>query len=252
VPEGPSIVILRQEAAKFAGQRVRGVSGNSRQDVQRMHGQRVRAICSWGKHFLVAFDGFALRVHFMLFGRYRIDEDKTDRAGNPSVPRVSLTFANGVLNLYACSVRFVEGDLDDHYDWSADVMADAWDPKQARRKLKAAPDTLVADALLDQSIFAGVGNIIKNEVLFRIRVHPESTIGALPPRKLTELIRQAREYSFDFLEWKRAFVLKKHYQVHTKTICPRDGNRLSYRKHLGRAQRRAFFCEVCQKRYPPA
>jgi endonuclease-8 len=252
MPEGPSIVILRDEAAKFAGKVVRKVSGNSRQDLQRMHGQRVRAVCSWGKHFLVAFDGFALRVHFMLFGRYRIDEDKVDRAGKPSVPRVRLEFDNGVLNLYACSVQFIEGDLADSYDWSGDVMADAWDPVQARRKLKAQPGTLAADALLDQTIFAGVGNIIKNEVLFRIRVHPESTVGALPPRKRAELIKQARDYSFDFLEWKKAFVLKKHYQVHTKTTCPRDGNRLSYRKHLGRAQRRAFFCEVCQKLYRDA
>jgi endonuclease-8 len=114
MPEGPSIVILRQDAAKFAGQVVRHVSGNSRQDLQRMHGQRVRAVCSWGKHFLVAFDGFALRVHFMLFGRYRIDEGKVDRNGKPSVPRVSLAFDNGLLNLYACSVRFIEGDLDAH------------------------------------------------------------------------------------------------------------------------------------------
>jgi len=249
MPEGPSIVILREEAAKFVGKTVRAVAGNSKQDIQRMHGKRVRAICSWGKHFLVRFDRFTMRVHFMLFGRYRIDEDKTDRNGRIAAPRVSLAFDNGVLNLYACSVRFIEADLDDVYDWSGDVMADAWDPKQARRKLKAAPDMLAADALLDQTIFAGVGNIIKNEVLFRIRVHPESTIGALPPRKLTELIAQAREYSFDFLEWKKAFVLKKHYQVHTKTTCPRDGNRLTYRKALGRAQRRAFFCEVCQRRY---
>ena len=108
---------------------------------------------------------------------------------------------------------------------------------------------LAADALLDQTVFAGVGNIIKNEVLHRIRVHPESRIGALSPRKLGELVRQAREYSFDFLRWKRAFVLRKHYQVHTKTICPRDGARLCYRKHLGRAQRRAFWCARCQKLY---
>ena len=47
--------------------------------------------------------------------------------------------------------------------------------------LKLQPDTLVCDALLDQDLFAGVGNIIKNEVLFRTRVHPESTIGDLPP-----------------------------------------------------------------------
>ena len=44
-------------------------------------------------------------------------------------------------------------------------------------------------------------------------------------------------------------VLRKHYQVHTKTICPRDGTRLSYRKHLGVAQRRAFWCGTCQRLY---
>ncbi len=245
MPEGPSIVILRQQAAKFAGQVVRRVSGNSKQDLQRMQGRRVRAVCSWGKHFLLAYDGFALRVHFLLFGSYRIDDPKD------VPPRLRLDFDNGQLDVYSCSLKYVEGDLDDTYDWSGDVMADAWDPVAARRKLRAQPGTLAADALLDQGVFAGVGNIIKNEVLFRIRVHPESTIGALPARKLAQLVAQAREYSFDFLEWKRAYVLKKHYQVHTKTTCPRDGTRLSYRKHLGRAQRRAFFCETCQKLYTP-
>src|SRR5438445_2031448 len=100
-------------------------------------------------------------------------------------------------------------------------MNDNWDPKQAKLKLQQQPATLACDALLDQSIFAGVGNIIKNEVLFRIRVHPESTVGALPPRKLTELIKEARNYSFEFLEWKKAFVLRKHWLAHTKKVCPR-------------------------------
>ena len=192
MPEGPSIVILREEAAKFAGKVVRAVAGNSKQDLQRMQGKRVRAIRSWGKHFLVAFPGFAMRVHFMLFGSYRIDEAKPTGLA----PRVSLAFDNGELNFYACSLKYIEGDLDDVYDWSGDVMADAWDPNAARRKLRAHPDTLAADALLDQDVFAGVGNIIKNEVLHRIRVHPESTIGALPPRKLGELIKQARDVQF--------------------------------------------------------
>jgi endonuclease-8 len=244
MPEGPSIVILKEAAAGFAGRKVLRVSGNSKQDLQRMHGRKIVALRSWGKHFLVEFDGFAQRVHFMLDGSYRIN----DRRESP--PRLSLGFSKGEeLNFYACSLKFIEGDLDETYDWSGDVMAEAWDPAAARRKLKAQPATLAADALLDQGVFSGVGNIIKNEVLHRIRVHPESTIGALPPRKLGELITQARAYSFDFYEWKKAFVLRKHYQVHTKTLCPRDGDRLSYRKHLGRAQRRAFFCETCQKLY---
>ena len=244
MPEGPSIVILREETAKFVGQVVREVGGNSRQDIQRMAGQRVRALCSWGKHFLIVFDGFFLRVHFMLFGRYRVDALKEN-----ANPRLSLRFDNGELNLYACSVKFVEGDPDDTYDWRGDVMADAWDPALARKKLKAMPNMLAADALLEQDVFAGVGNIIKNEVLWRIRVHPESAIGALPARQLGDLIREARAYSFDFLAWKKAFVLRKHYQVHTKSTCPRDGHKLTWRKHLGEKRRRAFFCEVCQVLY---
>ena len=244
MPEGPTIVILREEARKFAGKRVREVAGNSRQDIQRMQGKTVRAVRSWGKHFLLVFDGFVLRIHFMLFGRYRVDDPRED-----ANPRLTLVFANGRLDLYACSVQFLEGDVDELYDFSRDVMADAWDPAAARKRLRESPHVIAADALLDQEWFAGVGNIIKNEVLWRIRVHPESEVGALPPRKQTELVKQAREYSFDFLEWKKAFVLKKHYQVHTRTHCPRDGTRLSYRKELGRARRRAFFCEACQKKY---
>lgn len=244
MPEGPTIVILKEEAAAFAGREVLSVAGNSSQDIQRMRGRTIVALRTWGKHFLIEFDGFALRIHLMLFGSYRINEER------PAAPRVSLRFALGdELNFYNCSVKFIEGPLDQAYDWTGDVMNPAWDPKAARKKLKLRPDELVADALLDQNVFAGVGNIIKNEVLHRIGVHPLSTVGALPPRKLGELIAQARDYSFDFYRWKKAFELKRHYQVHTRTHCPRDGARLSYRKHLGRFKRRAFFCEVCQKRY---
>ena len=244
VPEGPSIVILREEAAGFAGRRVAHVRGNSREPIQRMVGCRLRALRSWGKHFLLEFEGFSVRIHFMLFGSYRIDERKE------AAPRLALDFdGGGELNFYACSVKFIEQPLDEVYDWSADVMNDAWDPARARRKLRAWPQALAADALLDQQVFSGVGNIIKNEVLHRIRVHPESRIGALSARKLGELVAQAREYSFDFLRWKKAHVLRKHYQVHTRTVCPRDGQRLAYRKHLGLARRRAFFCERCQRLY---
>lgn len=97
-----------------------------------------------------------------------------------------------------------------------------------------------SDALLTQSVFSGVGNIIKNEVLFRIRVHPLSTIGALPPAKLRELVAQARQYSFDFLERKKAFVLKAHWLAHTKQICPRC-DILFQKGHLGKTKRRSFF-----------
>ncbi|KQQ84687.1 endonuclease [Xanthomonas sp. Leaf131] len=245
MPEGPSIVILREQTEAFVGRKILRVSGNSKHDIARLDQQKVLALRSWGKHFLIECAQVSVRIHFLLFGSYRIDEDKPN-----AVPRLCLEFSKGQrLSFYACSVQLIDRSLDEVYDWTADVMNPLWDGAQARRKLRAAPSMLAADALLDQAIFAGVGNIIKNEVLHRIRVHPESQVAALPARKLGELVTQARMYSFDFYTWKKAFVLKQHYQVHTKAHCPRDGAPLQYRKHLGKAKRRAFFCEVCQRLY---
>jgi len=243
MPEGPTLAILSEEAAGFRGKTVRQSTGNSKLDLGRMQGRRIVSIRSWGKHLLIEFRGFSLRVHLMMFGSYRINERKPAAA-----PRLSLRFDQGEINFYTCSLKYIEGPLDETYDWSGDVLSDRWNPAKARRKLKARPDTLVCDALLDQDIFAGVGNIIKNEVLFRIRLHPESRIGNLPPRKLGDLIRQARQYSFDFLAWKKAFVLKKHWLVHTKRTCPQCGGPLS-KTYPGKTQRRSFFCPRCQILY---
>lgn len=243
MPEGPSILILREEVARFRGKTVRSVSGNSKLDITRMKGRRIVSVRSWGKHFLLEFAGFSLRIHLMMFGSYRIDEKKPG-----ALPQLSLQFDKGEINFYTCSLKYIEGPLDEAYDWSGDVLSDTWSPRKARAKLKSSPDTLVCDALLDQNVFAGVGNIIKNEVLYRIRVQPSNRIGALPPRKLGEMIKQARQYSFDFLEWKRAFVLRKHWLVHTKRKCPSCGGAIS-KEYLGKTQRRSFFCELCQHLY---
>jgi endonuclease VIII len=244
MPEGPSIVILREASAHFEGKTIIAAEGNTKAvDLASLAGARVTRIRSFGKQFLIGMPHTALRIHFLLFGSYRIDERKDSPA------RLSLRFADGgELNFYACSVRQIDADLDAAYDWRGDVMSPAWDPALARKKLRAAPSMLACDALLDQDIFAGVGNIIKNEVLFRIRLHPLSTIGALPAPKLRQLVEQARQYSFDFLEWKKAFVLKQHWLAHAKTTCPRCN--LPYKKgNLGRTKRRAFYCERCQRKY---
>ncbi len=242
MPEGPSIVILTEEAAAFAGKRILCAEGNSKIDLGRLVGQRVIALRSFGKQFLIELPAFSVRIHLLMFGSYRINERKQ------TAPRLRLGFARGELNFYNCSVRYVEGRLEDSYDWRGDVMSDQWNPALARKRLRAAPDTLVCDALLDQNIFAGVGNIIKNEVLFRIRVHPLSTIGALPAAKLREMVAQAREYSFEFLHWKKAYVLRKHWLAHNRSRCPRDDIPFT-RAYLGRTHRRSFFCERCQKKY---
>ncbi|WP_018617334.1 DNA-formamidopyrimidine glycosylase family protein [Segetibacter koreensis] len=242
MPEGPSIVILKELVQRFKGKEIVKVEGNSTLDIQEIAGQTITDFKSWGKHFLICLTNFTVRIHFMLFGSYRINEQKETK------PRLSLQFQEGQINFYTCSVQFITENLDEVYDWSSDVMSELWDAEKAKHKLKQQPDTLVCDALLDKRIFSGVGNIIKNEVLFRIRVHPESDAGALPEEVLEEMIKDARIYSFDFFEWKKNYVLKKHWLAHTKKICPRCNIPL-IKKYAGTTKRRTFFCNNCQVLY---
>jgi len=116
------------------------------------------------------------------------------------------------------------------------------------QKLKNIPGTLACDALLNQDIFAGVGNIIKNEVLYRVKIHPESLIGDISSNALGKMVKEARNYSFDFLKWKKAFELKKHWLVYSKKTCTRCD--LPFEKeYLGKTKRKSFFCNNCQELY---
>ena len=242
MPEGPSLVIAREEMISFVGKKVIAVSGNTKTDKERIVNKKLLDIKTWGKHLLLCFDGFTIRIHFLMFGKYLINAKREGDA------RLSMQFKNGEINLYTCSVKFIEEPLDEVYDWAADVLSDAWNPKAAKKKLKAVPDMMVTDALLDQTIFAGVGNIIKNEVLYRIKVYPKTKVGALPTKQLNDLIKEARNYSFDFLKWKKEFTLRQHWLAHTKKTCARDGDKI-IKEYLGKTQRRTFFCNTCQVLY---
>src|SRR4051812_26027655 len=118
--EGPSLVILKEQLADFKGKKVLEVSGNSKIDQGMILNQKVKDFLTWGKHLLICFDSFTLRTHFLMFGSYRINERKE------ATPRLSLRFKNGELNLYSCAIKVLEDAPDLIYDWSADVMSDAW------------------------------------------------------------------------------------------------------------------------------
>lgn len=242
MPEGPSIVILKEAVQIFSGKKVLAITGNTKLDLSRFAQQKVISFDSFGKNFLICFAKNTIRIHFLLFGSYRINEERE------ATPRLTLHFKAGKINFYACSVKVFDEKPDKLYDLSVDVLRDEWNAANARKKLKKRPSTLVCDALLDQEIFAGVGNIIKNEVLFRIRVHPKTRIGDLPAARLRQLVKEARDYSFDFLEWKKQYVLRKNWLVHTKKTCPRDGTPIK-KEYLGKTRRRTFYCRTCQVLY---
>ncbi len=240
--EGPSLVILKEELSFLKGRRITGSSGVVNIPYDELINQKVTNILSHGKQFFIQLNTATIRIHFLMFGSYRLNEEK-DRP-----PKLSLEFGNDVLNLYACSVKLLHENPSDLYDWTSDVMSDLWSERKARNKLKKQPNTNVGDALLDQNIFAGVGNIIKNEVLYRIQVHPDSNIGSLPPRKLGTLIREARQFSFEFYNWKKIYQLRKHLSIYKKKKCRRC-NLPVLIDHTGKTPRLSFFCANCQHVY---
>lgn len=243
MPEGPTIVMLREALQPFAGETIIEAESNTEKiDLSPLFGKKVTAFKSWGKHLLICLPDFTIRIHLLLFGSWLINARK------PSRPRLSLRFRNGEINFYACSVIRIDAPLDEVYDWSADVMNSSWDHQKAIAKLKQHPKMMVCDALLDQHIFSGSGNIIKNEVLFRTRVHPESLLGKIPSRKLTEIAKETIHYSHQFYEWRKASVLKERCLVYGKKICPRDNTPI-LKSESGKSRRKNHYCPVCQKLY---
>jgi endonuclease-8 len=241
--EGPSLVILKEETFQFKGHEVLAVKGYADVDHDRILHQKIIDIKTWGKHFLVCFKGFTLRIHFMLFGSYRINDPRKGKNAS-----ISLNFSNGEFDGYICKIKILEGKLEAYYDWSLDMLSPKWDPKKVKKILLTyPPELLIGDVLLDANLFSGVGNIIRNEVLYRVRMHPDSVLGAIPTRKLTAMIKQTQVYSFDFLEWKKANQLAKHWEVYSKKKCPL-GHPIT-KKYTGKTKRRSFICEQCMVKY---
>jgi len=244
MPEGPSIVILKDliQELHLGKPEVLEVTGNVNNfDKDKLLRQKVEDFKSWGKHFLICFKDFTIRIHFMLFGSYLINARKKTPL------KLGIVFKKDELNFYTCKVDLLEGNVKEHYSWENDVMADEWNSKAAIKKLKDKPQAMVCDVLLDQQIFSGVGNIIKNEVLYRTRIHPLNNVEDLSPVKLKALVTEARNYSFDFLKWKKENTLSKHWEVYNQKVCPLK-HKID-KKELGKTHRQTYFCEKCQKIY---
>jgi endonuclease-8 len=187
----------------------------------------------------------------MLWGTFAATVNGVSVTGDyrrSGAPRLVLVFTNGEITIWSASLRFLEtGRARDLYDFSADVLSDTWNPRAALRKTRRHPEAEIADVLLDQNIFAGVGNIIKNEVLYRTRTSPFTPVRALPPRRLRAIAADARVFSFRFLELRRRFALRKNLDVYGRSACARCGGKINRKVH-GTRQRRSFFCRVCQAR----
>ena len=248
--EGPSLFLAKEQLKPFRKKVVLSASGNTSIEKRRFEGHIVKDIFSWGKHLLFQFDGFALKVHFLLYGTFSAIVEGKSVTGDykkSRVPRLMLTFENGQIGMYNCSVKIVEhANLKTTYDYSADIMSPTWNSALAHKKMKKFSDEDIGDVLLDQDIFGGVGNIIKNEILSLALIHPKRKVGDLSPIECKKILAFARSFSLQFYRWRKRFVLRRNLKIHRKGLCPHCSGKVTHLK-TGKRHRWSHYCPVCQK-----
>ena len=126
MPEGPSILIAKDVLTPLIkGKVILAATGNAKVDLGSLEKQKVVNVLSWGKHLLICLPNCTIKIHFLMFGSYSIDEQtKKDRS-----VRLRLSFKKRTVYFYTCSVRLITTDLDSVYDWETDVLSDQWQLK---------------------------------------------------------------------------------------------------------------------------
>jgi formamidopyrimidine-DNA glycosylase len=114
------------------------------------------------------------------------------------------------------------------------------------------PDRAVGDALLDQRVAAGVGNIYRAEALFLLGIHPKTPVKRLLATErdalwttLRDLLRRGvREGTIPLAPEERTDDGREFY-VYGEEICRRCGGRITDFPLSGR---RMYVCRACQPR----
>jgi endonuclease VIII len=153
-------------------------------------GQAVDEVCSRGKHLFIRVGPASIHSHLKMDGSWRV----TSRpVRNDHRIRIILE-ANDVravgidLGVLEILERAHDGDAVAHL--GPDLLGDDWDPKVAAANLTARPERPIAEALLDQRVLAGIGNVYCNELCFvggRLPTAPVSAV--IDPHRLVSRAR---------------------------------------------------------------
>ncbi|XP_006884999.1 PREDICTED: endonuclease 8-like 2 [Elephantulus edwardii] len=193
-----------------------------------------------------------LHVHFGLFGSIWVNEfsraKKANKRGDwrDPVPRLVLHFDGGnFLAFYNCQMSWSSSPV---VKPSSDILSEKFHRGQALEALGQAQP--VCYTLLDQRHFAGLGNIIKNEALYRAGIHPLFPGSLLSSSSLESLVDHVLEFSTSWLQGK--FQGKQqHTQVYQKEQCPLGHQVMKDMfESPGGFQRLTWWCPQCQPRVP--
>jgi endonuclease VIII len=200
MPEGDNLArigdVLRRT---LLDQTVTAAGGRAAAHLARVVGQRVSAVDASGKHLLIDFDGgLTLHTHLGLNGswhRYRPGEPwRRARSRAAAVletdDAVAVCFDPMTVELIETRALAIHPVLS---RLGPDASAPDFDNAAALARLRNPGQATMAigDALLDQKVLAGVGNVYRSEVCFIERVNPLTVVAELDDAALERLIARS-------------------------------------------------------------
>ncbi|XP_069092897.1 endonuclease 8-like 2 [Pleurodeles waltl] len=235
-PQGNSVMLKdnEQEMSKTVG---RNQTNKNKASNELARG---RTTCKW------------LRFHFGMYGSIRANEFARTKQANKRgdwkdpAPRLVLNFDDGgFLAFYNCRMDWCSRPV---IKPASDILSAGFHRGQALEALRNSRP--VCFTLLDQRYFSGLGNIIKNEILFLAGIHPLTPGSLLGPKTLETIVDHAIRFTSDWLHNKLQGI-RMHHQIYLKDICPLG--HLVMKDNFGPPgglQRPTWWCPECQPQIP--
>jgi endonuclease-8 len=249
MPEGDSLHRAARRLQVLVGERLAVETPHPRaaaeRIAERLDGRRLESVEAIGKNLLLSFEGgLVLRSHLRMSGRWQVRaRGSRARVGTPwlvlRAPEHEALLWNGpVLELTGRAMRRL----------GPDILAEPPDLGRMVENLRREhPGRQMGDALLDQRLVAGIGNLWKAEALWRARVSPWARLREVSDEALERVLAEAARLmraSVDGARGERAVYRR------TGRPCPRCGEPIRSRGQ-GDDNRMAYWCPECQRGEDP-
>ena len=243
MPEGHTIHRLaRDHTRDLAGRKVHASSPQGRFSASAalLDGRTLERADAWGKHLFHRFDdGQVLHVHLGLIGKFR---RHTAPVPDPvGLVRLRLEGEHVAWDLSGpnvCRVITPDEMVEVTSKLGPDPLRRGADPQRFLDKVRRSTKP-IGTLLLDQTVVAGIGNVYRAEVLFRLGIHPSTPGNQLTDDQLTALWAEVVAQLRDGLKRGRIAMSVYHHDV-----CNQCGGTLS---PMRVANRRIDVCSTCQR-----
>jgi endonuclease-8 len=218
---------------------------------QRLDGRRIERIDTHGKNLFLVFEGdLLLHSHLRMTGMWDV-RPTGERSRRPAhrawlILRAGqhevIQFDGPVLELMTAGRRRFDQRLS---ALGPDILAPIFENREFLRRLRSTDQTrAIGDALLDQRILAGIGNIWKAESCWESEIDPWRTVASLTDEQAAALVDQIRPR---MLASATGGPRQQRTRIYRQVgrPCPRCGTTI--RSHgQGDENRTTYWCPGCQ------